>query len=86
MNVACAKPGCAAVPTQREDVRDARGIFAVTTKSKEQLRSYVLCERHDRDYFGDRRNSDGGTWLTAERSERIKRELIPYAPAGGSSA
>ena len=69
MHATCAKPGCAAVPTIREDVKDSRGMFA-----RDPKRSYVLCQRHDEDYFGSR------GWLTAERSERIKTELIPWLP------
>lgn len=67
----CAKPGCASPAVVREDVKDSRGVFV-----REPKRSYVLCERHDLDYF-----KSGNRWLTREMSDRIAADLIPYAVA-----
>ena len=62
----CAKPGCAAVPMIREDINGSRCL------GHKPERTYLLCERHDEDYFGR------SGWLEARQAERIRRELIPF--------
>jgi hypothetical protein len=54
------------VPTIREDIRNTPRIFG----PKGVVRSYLLCERHDDDYFG------GHDWLEAKRAARIREDLI----------
>ena len=68
MRSVCSKPGCAAKPTIREDIRNTLGPVRIEC-------TYLLCKRHDDDYFG------GHDWLEAKRAARIKSDLIPAVPA-----
>lgn len=60
----CSKPGCAAVPTIREDMNGSRRLGV------KPERTYLLCERHNEEYFGR------SGWLEAKVAERIRGELV----------